>query len=217
MVFPHGLGPAAILADLHELGFVASCNLDNRYPLEASVPDDGYLGLRPADTAWSGFPLLWRREISDPGYPLDLFMGRPALTFEHRRPLGHDFLPFARRADEIRRLTGGQVAWRSLDEVARHAYLQRREPRRGWEVLMTSNEVCLHNPDAFPRGYAVWRPDLAASDAFQRDDGPASRIHPFNVEVPAGGTAVVRVLPGGKTPPLPRRRQCSLFKASHGH
>jgi hypothetical protein len=214
MVFPHGLGPAAILADLHELGFVASCNLDNRYPLEAPIPDDRYLGTRPADTAWAGFPLLWRREIPDGGYLLDLFMGRPAMTFEHREPLGQEFAPFIKRADEIRRLTGGRVAWRNLDEVARHAYLQRREPHRGWAVLMTSNEVCLHNPGSTPRSYTVWRPDLPAGDALQVDDRPAFTTHPLEVEVPAGGSAVIRVLPGGQAPHLGPRRQCSLFSAS---
>src|SRR5207245_11606676 len=177
---------------------------------------DHHLGLRPADTAWAGFPLLWRREIADSGYLLDLFMGRPTLTFEHRRPLGHDFLPFVRRAEEIRRLGRGQVAWRSLDEVARHAYLQRRDPERGWEVLMTSNEACLHNRGTVPRRYLVWRPDLPGGDAFQVDDGPAFRTQPLELEVPAGGTSVVRVLPGAQPPPLGRRQQCSLLAPSRG-
>jgi hypothetical protein len=216
MVFPHGLGPAAILSDLHELGFVATSNMDNRYPLEAPRPDERYLGLRPADTAWSGFPLLWRREISDAGYLLDLFIGRPALTFEHRSGLGQDFAPFVSRAEEIRSVTRGSVVWRSLDEVARHAYLQRREPHRGWEVLMTSNEICLHNPGRAPRSYCVWRPDLPAGAAFQVDGGPATHTHPFEVEVPAGGAAVVRVLPGGEEPTLGRRLRCSVFATSQG-
>ncbi len=216
MVFPHGLGPAAILTDLHELGFVATCNLDNRYPLEAPVPDDGWLGLRPADTAWGGFPLLWRREMSDAGYLLDLFIGRPAMTFEHRRPLGKDFAPFVRRAQDISGLTRGRAVWRSLDDVARHAYLQRRDPERGWEALMT-NEICLHNPDAAPRHYAVRRPDLPAGDALQLDDQVPATARPLQVDVPPGSTAVVRVLPGGREPSLGRRRQCSLFAASRVH
>ena len=211
MVFPHGLGPAAILPELHQLGFVASCNLDNRYPLEAPIPHDAYLGLRPADTAWEGFPLLWRREISDPGYLLDLFMGRPLLTFEHRSPLGDGFEPFVRRSEELRKATGAQATWCSVDEVARHAYLQRRHPERGWESLITSNETCLHNPDAAPRTYRVWRPDLPAGDALQVDGASPVKAQPVAVEVPPGGTAVVRVLPGGEEPRLGRRRQCSIF------
>jgi hypothetical protein len=211
MVFPHGLGPAAILPDLHRLGFVASCNLDNRYPLEAPLPEDSYLGVRPADTAWGGFPLLWRRKISDPGYLLDLFMGRPALTFEHRQPLGDGFEPFVRRAEELRAATGNRAAWCSLDEVARHAYLQRRHPERGWEALITSNEVCLHNPDDTCRTYSAWRPDLPADDTLQVDGGPASAAQPAAVQVPAHGTAVVRVLPGGRQPRLGRRQRCAIF------
>jgi hypothetical protein len=211
MVFPHGLGPAAILPDLHELGFVASCNLDNRYPLEAPVPDDRYLGLRPADTAWSGFPLLWRREIEDAGYLLDVFIGRPALTFEHRRPLGRDFDPFVRRAEDVAGLTRGNVAWRNIDEVARHAYLQRRDPERGWEVLMTANEACLHNPDPAPRKYFVQRPFLPAGDVFHVGGIPAAQADTLQLTVPAGATAVVRVVSAGSPRPLGGRLQCSLF------
>ena len=211
MVFPHGLGPAAILPDLYRLGFVASCNLDNRYPLEAPLPDDEYLGLRPADTAWAGFPLLWRRELDDAGHVLDLFVGRPLLTFEHRQPLGKRFLPFVQRAAEINRLTRDAVAWRSLEEVARHAYLQRRDPRRGWEVLMASNEACLHNPDPEPSSCCVWRPDLPGDAAFEIDGERSTKRSPFEVTVPAGGNTVVRLLPSGTAARLRPRVGCSIF------
>lgn len=211
MVFPHGLGPAALLPDLHNLGFIGSCNLDNRYPLEAPVPDDPYLGLRPADTAWAGFPLLWRRDLADRSFPLDLFIGRPALTFEHRRALGEDFLPFVLRAEEIRRLAPGRVVWRSLDEVTRHTYLQRRDLQRGWQVLMASNEACLHNPDPTPRTYSVWRPHVPAGSTLEVCGAPASRLQPLDVTVPAGGTAVIRLVPTGDDHRLGPRMSCSIF------
>jgi hypothetical protein len=79
---------------------------------------------------------------------------------------------------------------------------------------MTSNEICLHNPDGVPRSYAVRRPDLPTGDALQLDDQLPSTAQPFQVEVPPGATAVVRVLPGGREPSLGRRRQCSLFSPS---
>jgi hypothetical protein len=210
MVFPHGIGPAAILPDLSSLGFVASCNLDNRYPLEAEVPADPYLGMRPADTAWSGFPLLWRRGIGDSGYVLDLFMGRPVLAMRHRRQLGRRLLPFVDRAQEISRLARGSVAWRGVDEVARHAYWQRLDPQAGWQLLMTTNEACLHNPGPDQQTFTVCRPDLPPGSWFETDDGVVEAADGMRVTVPAGRTATIRVLPRPITPPLPTRHTCSL-------
>jgi hypothetical protein len=214
MVFPHGLGPAAILRDLHDLGFIASCNLDNRYPLEAELPEDAWLGLRPADTGWAGFPLLWRREIGDAAYALDVCIGRPALSFEHRRALGGDLLPFAARAEEIHRLTRGAAAWRSLDEVARHSYLQRLDPANGWQLLMTANEACLHNPDAVPRSYRVVRPHLRPDSRWEVEGAAVDTSGAENpcITVPPGRSVTARL--GGQRPSLPRRvAVCSLSAA----
>ncbi|HXM58604.1 MAG TPA: oligosaccharide flippase family protein, partial [Candidatus Dormibacteraeota bacterium] len=194
MVFPYGVGPARLLPELHRLGFLATCNYWDKYPLEAPVPAEPDLGLRPADLAWEGFPLLWRRSLDDQGWPLDLLLGRPVLHFAHRRDLGRDFLPFAERARTINRATGGGAEWRGLADVARHAYLQRRRPGAGWEVLMTANEACLHNPDANPRTYAVTRPHLPAGSRLRAPGGAGEG--PVRVTVPPGATAVVRVEAG---------------------
>ena len=210
MVFPHGIGPAAILPDLHKLGFIASCNLDNRYPLEAEVPDDPHLGLRPADTAWAGFPLLWRRSITDHGYLMDLFLGRPAMTMRHREQLGRKMQPFVERAQEIRRAGRGTVAWRGLDEVARHAYWQRLDPQLGWQILMTANEACLHNPDPEPRTYTVWRPDLPPGSRFETDDASSEAAEGSRITVAPGAKTTIRVLRGKHPPELPTRHTCTL-------
>ncbi|HEV1997623.1 MAG TPA: hypothetical protein VGR61_05790, partial [Candidatus Dormibacteraeota bacterium] len=78
MVFPHGVGPGWLLPHLGATGFIASCNWLDRQPLDGLPEDDPQLGVRPADLAWNGFPLLWRRRPDDDGYVLDLFTGRPA-------------------------------------------------------------------------------------------------------------------------------------------
>jgi hypothetical protein len=209
MVFPHGIGPAAILPELHALGFVASCNLDNRYPLESEVPADPCLGLRPADTAWAGFPLLWRRAFQDPGWAMDLFLGRPLMTMRHRNQLGRYFLPFVKRAEEISQLARGTVAWRSLEEIARHAYWQRLDPQTGWQVLMTTNEACLHNPDPRPRTYTVRRPHTPPGSWFETDGAVQRAADGTSVTVASGATATMRLLPDREPLNLPTR-PCSL-------
>jgi len=205
MVFPYGVGPASLFHDLHRLGFLATSNFGDKYPLEAEVPAEPDLGLRPADLAWEGFPLLWRRGLRDDGYLLDLLLGRPALFFAHRRGLSRDFAALVERARAVNRASHGTAVWRGLDEVARHAYLQRRGPASGWEVLMTANEACLHNPDATPRTYKVTRPSLPEGTVAEVDGRACDGEVPLRVTVPAGSTAVVRlaardaasVVPGG--------------------
>lgn len=216
MVFPYGVGPASLFGDLHRLGFLATCNLGDKYPLEAPVPAEPDLGLRPADLAWEGFPLLWRRRLRDDGYLMDLLLGRPVLLFAHARALGRDFAPLAERASVINRATHGAAVWRGLDEVARHAYLQRSDPGSGWEVLMTANEACLHNPSPEPRTCAVTRPHLPDETVVEVDGVARDLEMPLWVTVPPRGTAVVRLVAGGAASALPGRRHCTVFAPTTG-
>src|SRR5579875_1427841 len=215
MVFPYGVGPAAIFADLRRLGFVATCNLHDKFPLGAPIPDDPELGLRPADLAWEGSPLLWRRGLHDPGFLVDLFLGRPVLGFGHLRALGPAFQDLVGWADAVNRAAA--PVWMSLDEVARHAYLQRLGPR-GWEVLMTAEEACLHNPDPSPRTFIVRRPHLPPTAVLEVDGVRRSGQGPVEVTVPAGGTAVIRLATAGQGVEgrrvLPPRHRCPLVPDS---
>ena len=215
MVFPHGIGPAEILPELHRVGFIASCNFDDRDPLGASRPDDPWLGLRPADTAWASFPLLWRRGLPDHRYVFDLFLGRPALTFAHLRALTDDLEPFVERARRVNSLGGGRVRWSGLEEIALHAYLQRRDPRRGWEVLMTANEICLHNSGERPRRFLVRRPHLPDGAVLSAGGARADEAGELEVVVPARGTRRVEVVLArpGLTLPVPGHGQCTLLDA----
>lgn len=183
LVLPRGpLAPEA-MAGLWRLGPIA-CSISRQHrPAGPEVGDAG-LGLRPADLSQSGFPVLWRRSIGDEGYLLDAFFGAPSLFSCRPR----DLMPgFEALADLGARVAAGvgDVRWGGLGHIARHAYLQRRDPDRGWRVLMTGNEACLHNPDPDrPRIYVVERPCLP----------PSWRVEAL-VTVPAGGSAVVRIEP----------------------
>jgi O-antigen/teichoic acid export membrane protein/glycosyltransferase involved in cell wall biosynthesis len=207
MVFPYGTGSAAILPELRRLGFIASANYGDKYPLEAPIPEDWDLGLRPADLAWQGYPLLWRRGLADQGYLLDLVLGRPALTFAHLKRLGRDFGPLVERAQALNR--AARITWTSLDEIARHAYLHRRAAE-GWEALMTADEACLHNPEVAPRRYLVRRPHRPAWCVLEVDGRWRADAAEVEVMVPPMGTTVIRVVGPGPSPALPWRRDCSI-------
>lgn len=159
MVFPHGVAPAATLDALSRHGFLASSNFDERDPLGAQPPIEPDLGLRPADTAWAEVPLLWRRGLDDPRFLIDIGFGRPLLSFGHRGQIGSRLERFAGYAARVQAAAPG-VRWGDLEGVAKHAYLVRRDPAAGWQVLMTADAICLHNDGRSPRRYAVTRPHL---------------------------------------------------------
>ena len=215
MVFPHGIGAGDLLPSLGEAGFLASCNWLDRYPLEAAQPEDRDLGLRPADVAWGGFPLLWRRRPTDTaGFALDLFLGRPAIAFGHRKRLGSEFGWARDLAAGVNGLAiNRRVFWRGLEEIARHAYQQRRAGP-AWKVLMTANEICLHNPNPQARAYSVCRPHAPRGARLLSDSADAvSRADELVVTVMPGGRAVVRlVVPGSSDLPRPEgtEPQCTL-------
>ncbi len=160
MVFPHGVGPAPALGALARRGFLASCNFDDRDPLDAAPPAEPDLNLRPADTAWAEVPLLWRRGLDDPRFLIDIGLGRPLLSFGHRREIGPALERFAGYAARVG-AAAPDARWCDLETVARHAYLVRRDPLAGWQVLMTADDICLHNDSSSPRRYTVRRPQPA--------------------------------------------------------
>jgi hypothetical protein len=213
MVFPHGVGTPEIFPTLQTLGFIATCNYDDRYPLGSTPPEDYDLGMRAADLAWSGFPLIWRRGIPDPMFRLDLFLGRPAITFGHIKALGADLAPFVRRAEELRDLRGG-IKWAGLEDIARHSYMQRHDPEHGWQVLMLSNEICLHNPESHARTYHVERANILAGWGLVADSPHTVPSGPLTLTVPPGGSRTVRLAAPG-TRSLSPGQPCSLLRGTN--
>ncbi|HEV1997624.1 MAG TPA: hypothetical protein VGR61_05795 [Candidatus Dormibacteraeota bacterium] len=214
MVFPHGLSPAELLPSLGEAGFLATCNWLDRYPLEAPCPDDYDLGLRPADVGWGGFPLLWRRRpVDTAGLALDLFLGRPAIAFGHRKNLGTGFQWPRDLAARVNGLgVARPVVWRGLEEIARHAYLQRSDGTT-WRALMTANEICLHNPDPEPRIYHICRPHAPTGAALVSESATAAAADELVVTVMPRARRIVRmVFPGASDLPRPggRTAPCTL-------
>lgn len=208
MVFPHGLCTASLVPQLHERGFLATCNGVDRYPLGDSEPAGRDVGALPADLDWSGFPLLGRRPLGALGeLALDLFLGKPVVAFTHRRDVGPGLSRLTEQAARINQLSDGAVRWCGLEDVARHAYLVKRTEAR-WDVLMTANEICLHNPDADPRVYRVFRPQLRSGDRL-RVRPATNALHTaksvVDVSVAPGTTVEVDVCRPWGSGSLPRR------------
>jgi hypothetical protein len=211
MVFPYGIGSPQIFTTLQSLGFISACNYDDRYPLGTPVPKDFDLGMRPADLAWAGFPLMWRRGLPDKMYLLDLFLGRPAITFGHLKAMGGDLGPFIRRSEEIHAL-GRPVRWSSLEDVSRHSYMQRRDPKHGWQVSMFSNEICLHNDSMRPRTYRVERSNLPPGYALIAEGAQKLASGGLAITVPPGENCTVGLV-SATSRSLTPGRPCSIVNA----
>jgi hypothetical protein len=215
MVLPHGLCSAALLPQLHDLGFLASCNAVDRYPLGCAEPPDHDTGALPADLGWAGFPLLGRRPLVAAGeFALDAFLGKPTIAFTHRREVGRGLEPLLELAANLWRFSGRRLRWCGLEDLARHAYLVRRCSSHRWEVLMTANEACLHNPAAEPRVFRVLRPKLPTGNWLQANGPatPSANRELVEVTVPPYSTVEVGVQRGTGGAALPRatRGRCSL-------
>jgi hypothetical protein len=151
--------------------------------------------------------LIWRRGLQDPMFVLDLFLGRPAITFGHKG-LAPELEPFAQRADDLHRVSNGAVQWASLEDVSRHCYLQRYDPARGWEISMLSNEICVHNPDARSRTYRVERPNRPDGQALTAGSVAETEAG-LEVTVAPGATQTVR-LASSQSRLLSPARVCAL-------
>ena len=79
----------------------------------------------------------------------------------------------------------------------------------GWEVLMTGDEACLHNPDPTARTYLVRRPHLPAGSRWQADGDLVESEGEVRVTVPAASTVTVRSIAGRELPS--RHTGCSIF------
>lgn len=222
MVFPHGICGADLLPCLSEFGFLATCNDIDRYPLGSTVVPDSDAVARPADLSWGGFPLLGRRPVHAAGQlALDLFLGKPAIGFTHRREAGAGLEPLIQRASELNRLIGSRLTWCRLEDAARHSYLIRRGGSSHWDVLMLANEICLHNDAPVSRRFRLSRPHLASGDRLQVDGGPTQAESGTSsecdhssaeIELAAGATIEisVRSARGGACLPKTQYGPCQL-------
>jgi hypothetical protein len=154
---------------------------------------------------------MWRRGLPDRMFLLDLFLGRPAITFGHLKSLGPDLARFTRRAEEIHDIGG--VRWSGLEDISRHSYLQRNDPKLGWQVAMTSSEICLHNPDSRPRTFHVERPRRPRGYALVTDSAHDSSQGDLTVTVPPGESRTIRLV-GAASRSLHRGQPCSLYCAT---
>jgi hypothetical protein len=140
-------------------------------------------------------------------------LGRPAILFCHPAALRAGASAAVRQAVAAVNQAGDHVRWCGIEQVARHAYLQRRKQGRHWEVLMTGNEACLHNPDPEPRTFQLTRPRRPYGALLEVNGEPGRDADQILVRVAAGQTATVRLV-HPRWLRLPRRAVCCDLEPS---
>ena len=160
MVFPYGISPEATLVLLKKHNYLGTVNAQD-LPLGATRPARWDYGMAPANMDYGNFPTLQGRPISDTGQAasvlqaslFDLFVDKPVLLFSERGQLfasGSDaFGPFAERLNALL----GRVEWRSLDDILKRLYLEKRNDDGSVDVRAYTNHVVVANESDGRRVY----------------------------------------------------------------
>lgn len=156
MVFPHGLSPEPTLALLKQYGFWATVNSSD-VPLDAERAVGDYAHIYPAELAYGAFASLIRHKPNQVSYPFELFLDRPVLTYLHPPDFEAGgigmFGPYAEAINQAK----GKVAWRSLGDIARNLYLERRADDGSVEVMFFGGSLSLANPSDREQRYHLRR------------------------------------------------------------
>jgi hypothetical protein len=205
MVFPHAIAPTATLALLKKYGYEATANSTN-VPLDAQAPEDPEFAMRAVTTRYAAMPSLRRysveSEIPEAQLRIDAFLGNPMLFYAHESFFVEGPHAFNRIAKLVNRIAPG-TEWRSLGDIARSLYLQKRRRDGDYDVKALSANIRLRNPEDRDVRFYVEKYEMASEPVEVRIDGQVvtgitqndSQMR-FVVSVPARRTVEVSVISG---------------------
>jgi len=202
MIFPGGISPVETLIFLKANNYLATVNTQD-LPLDALRPADWDYGMQPAVTDFAGFPNLIRRmPTENQAYQpyilasiLDLLIDKPALFYTY--PYGSGlfaagmdaFDPVARQINGLE----GEVAWRSLGDIARRLCRVKQEDDGSYSVAMYTRWLILSNPAPAAAVFHVVRSETS--------DVPIARLtvngHEFPYTLQDGQLRLDLIIPGG--------------------
>jgi hypothetical protein len=158
MVFPQGIFSEAAMSALKHTDLIAAVNNDvicaEPHPRAITISDVWDIAVM----RYSNFPIFTRRypweEVEN--FAFDVLLGKPAIIVIH-----HDYCSdrCRRLVDFIQGLNALKCAleWRSLGEVVRRSYRQRRLSPTLMEVEMYGKELRLENRSRQPQRYLIRR------------------------------------------------------------
>lgn len=163
MVFPQGVFSSESFRVLKWNNYLAAISTD-----AAPINKDSILTiadyLAPAVVAYGDFPLFLRRNPGNiAGLAFDLLLGKPALVVIHHSQFRRGYKDFGDFVEHINSLDPG-LHWRSLQQIALHAHLQRREAADRIEVRAYTRTIEIENPSDKEITYWINKKETFYSD-----------------------------------------------------
>ena len=201
MVFPQGIFSEQAIAELKHAGFNAVVNT------EVHSTPSGTQQLKISDVwdvavmNYATFPVYTRRYPAQgiENLAFDLLLGKPCLIVVH-----HDFFSngYASLAEFIIKLNALKVSltWRSLGEVVRRGYRQKKRYFESVEIEMYGSELLVENRSNRPMNYHVRRRERE-THSIENISADSDRLQwnsngdyvEFTVDVAAGASTLLKI------------------------
>ena len=158
MVFPQGIFSEQAIAELKQAGFHAVVNTEVHSNLS------GARKLRISDVwdvavmSYSDFPVYTRRYPAQgiENLAFDLLLGKPCLVVVHHDFFTNGYVPLAEFIDRLNALKV-TLRWRSLGDVVRRGYRQKKVSSDCVEIEMYGSELLIENRSDRTMSYSVRR------------------------------------------------------------
>ncbi|MBI4319131.1 MAG: hypothetical protein HY675_11630 [Chloroflexi bacterium] len=157
MIFPCEEFDLRALATVKKFNFNLAVSTSNA-PRNAKPSKSRTFRMYQADLDYGNFPITHRGQVTQTVYPVDLFLDKPVLLFEHSTFFKDAPGSFGPWADRINQVQGG-VEWRSLDYIAKRLYLKKTNRDGTVDVKFYGNNVVLRNDSQTANLFHLSKPE----------------------------------------------------------
>lgn len=198
MVFPHDVFSVKALKVLKKNGYLGAANAVALPSGNSETPRIESL-VQPASVQYHDFPLYQRLgDFRLESIALQLFLGRPVITFIHHDDLkkGYAYLSdFFKQINEL----DDRIVWENLGKIIENTYFIRRVDDQRLEVRMYSSRVSITNRAKIPQNYTVTKSeddfyiDSVLVDGNEVEYSRKNGMLTFSTEILPGGTAEIGI------------------------
>ena len=198
MVFPFGSSPQQTYSLLKQYNFLATVNgsvTGGNLPLDATAPTYFSFDMYPACLDYEDFAAMYRWSPAIPfsRVPLQLFVDKPALTYEHLPYFSSTMTAFNSFADKVNSLNAN-VVWASLEYVSTHNWLMKEKDDGTFDVMFFGRGAVVSNPTPNARVLRLrTQEDLALPILDVKVNGVR---HAYSTNDPGFLTVEVQLAPG---------------------
>jgi hypothetical protein len=144
MIFPYNIAPLETLMLLKQYNYQATINsLDVPLGVKRANQWDSYM--YPAELAYNSFAVIGRSGPGADPYPFELFIDHPVLIYGHKDMFDKNGIEALNPISDAINGLSGEVEWQSIDQIAKHLYLQKNNDDGSTDVMFFGNNVIITN------------------------------------------------------------------------